>query len=629
MSGNSRVLPLAQPGDLLDDKYVVEGVTGEGGMGVILAARHIELDTPVAIKVLRQDASHISKCRFLREARTMSQIDCEGIVRVFDVGRLEDGTPYMVMELLTGRDLSDVVFDDGPLEVATAVDYVLQACDALAAAHEHGVVHRDVKPANLFLAERPGGTRIIKLLDFGISKLTSHAAEQPGTLTRTGSFLGSPQFMSPEQLGSSRDVDARTDIWSLAVSLFELLTAEMAFAGETVAEVYSAILRDPPRSLGALRADVPAELEAVLHYCLEKDPELRVQSVAELAALLRPFASQQSDRPVSTLPPPVSERLIARYGRSVPPPGELSTSFLHTSDAHAPLDDDAAEHTPSASVMPVAVTPRVHPAPKGRRSLSVGGALLASGALGAALAVALTWTPARSTLLDAAPKFVVATTHIAAKPTATSSNTNASPFVDSASLDKADRARLKKKLDSAKRLLADGEDHKAVILVLSVMRELGDLGIRPGKAISSLGAQSQLLLGQLEADQVRTILRDGAPRDSGDETVARLDLRLGRARAAYDRVRPWGMRSFFRCGLVDVAHLELATARWFDAAAAGRQGAEGERLMLRSQRHLKQARIVFRHALDVKAETALCVDAAAQGRIDVGRDLAAWRKSPL
>jgi len=541
----------------------------------------------------------------------------------------------MVMELLTGRDLSDVVFEDGPLEVATAVDYVLQACDALAAAHAHGVVHRDVKPANLFLAERPGGARVIKLLDFGISKLTSHAAEQPGTLTRTGSFLGSPQFMSPEQLGSSRNVDARTDIWSLAVSLFELLTAEMAFGGETVAEVYSAILRDPPLSLNKLRADVPAELEAVLQYCLEKDPELRVQSVAELAALLQPFASCESDRPVSTLPPPVSERLIARYGRSVPPPGELSNSFLDQSDAHAPvdapysLDDDVAEHTPSASVMPVAVTPMAPPTPKGRRSLSVGGALLASGALGAALAVALTWTPARSTLLDSAPKFVVATTHVAAKPTATSSNSNASPFVDSASLDTADRARLKKKLDNAKERLANGEDHKAVILVLSVMRELGDLGIRPGEAISSLGAQSQLLLGQVEADQVRTLLRSGTPRDSGDDTVAQLDLRLGRARAAYGRVRPWGMRSFFRCGLVDVGQLELATARWFDAAASGRQGAEGERLMLRSQRHLKQARIVFRHALDVKAETTLCVDAAAQGRIDVDRDLAAWRKSPL
>jgi serine/threonine-protein kinase len=585
-------------------------------MGVILAARHRELDTPVAIKVLRQDASHISKCRFLREARMASQIDCEGVVHVFDVGRLEDGTPYMVMEQLTGRDLSDIVFEDGPLEIADAINYVLQACDALTAAHAHGVVHRDVKPANLFVAERADGSRVIKLLDFGISKITSRAAELPGTLTRTGSFLGSPQFMSPEQLGSSRDVDARTDVWSLAVTLFELLTGEMAFAGETVAEVYSAILRDPPSSLSELRPDVPAELAAVVMACLEKDADDRVQSVQELAFLLEPMvprASQrESLRPPSSVPP-VSEHPLTRRSWNAPLPGELSGSFF-----------ESPEQTPAASVVPVAQT-----IPPTTRRLTLGGALLASGALGAALAVALTWTPARSTLLGPAPKFMVATTHIAQEPAATSSATDASPFVDSASLDDAERARLSGELDTAKQLLADHKHRQAVIKVGGVMRELRDLGVRPGEAISSLGAQSQLLLGRVEADHARTILQSSAPSDNADDTVARLDLRLGRARAAYDKVRPWGMRSFFRCGLVEVGELELATARWFAAAAKGREGVEGERLMLRSQRQLKQARIVFRHALDVQAETTLCVDAAVRGRVEVDRELADWRKSPL
>jgi serine/threonine protein kinase len=196
----------------------------------------------------------------------------------------------MVMELLEGRDLDAVVTSEGAQPVALAVTYLLQAMSALAEAHALGMVHRDLKPGNLFLTRRRNGAPLVKLLDFGISKDGWGGSGRISTLTSTGAILGSPSFMAPEQLVSSRDVDARADIWSLGASLFELCTGELPFMGNALAEIYAAILRLPPRDMRALRPDLPAELARVVERCLEKDAEERYESVAELALALAPFA---------------------------------------------------------------------------------------------------------------------------------------------------------------------------------------------------------------------------------------------------------------------------------------------------------------------------------------------------
>jgi serine/threonine protein kinase len=207
------------PGQIIADKYRIDSVIGTGGMGIVLAATHVELGQRVAIKLLR-DASDESIARFKREARLLVKLKSEHVARVFDVGSLDDDTPYIVMELLEGHDLAKLVDLKGRLSVEEAVDYVLEATEAVAEAHVLGMIHRDLKPANLFLARGPGGSTAVKVLDFGVSKMldAKNTTEQTsaGALTNEGVALGSPGYMAPEQMTSSRDVDARADIYSLA-----------------------------------------------------------------------------------------------------------------------------------------------------------------------------------------------------------------------------------------------------------------------------------------------------------------------------------------------------------------------------------------------------------------------------
>lgn len=218
--------PTFQGGELLAGKYRVERLIGEGGMGVVLAARHEGLNTNVAIKLLREQALGHSDIvgRFMREARAAVSLRSEHVARVFDVGTLEDGRPYIVMERLEGKDLGDVIEQDPPLAVSVAVDYVMQACEAIAEAHAAGIIHRDLKPKNLFLTHAVHGRPLVKVLDFGISKVDPSKSPNEMALTRTTEVIGSPSYMSPEQLRSARNVDARTDIWALGVILYELLT---------------------------------------------------------------------------------------------------------------------------------------------------------------------------------------------------------------------------------------------------------------------------------------------------------------------------------------------------------------------------------------------------------------------
>jgi len=283
-------------GQLLAGKYRVERVLGQGGMGVVVAAHHVVLDEVVAIKFLLPEALRSAEAvaRFEREARAAVKIKSEHVARVTDVGRLETGAPYMVMELLRGRDLAVLLHEQGPLSLPDVADYLLQAGEAIAEAHGLGIVHRDLKPPNLFLTQRADGSSCVKVLDFGISKLSNASAEGNQVMTSTLAVMGSPLYMSPEQLMSARDVDMRTDIWALGVICFELLTGKLPFNGETLPQLCMSINLSPPKSVRSFRPDLPLEVEEMLLRCLSKDPAKRFPNVAALAAELVKYAPRHS-----------------------------------------------------------------------------------------------------------------------------------------------------------------------------------------------------------------------------------------------------------------------------------------------------------------------------------------------
>ncbi|WP_437684089.1 serine/threonine-protein kinase [Sorangium sp. So ce131] len=296
----------AQPavGDLFAGKYRIEQLLGEGGMGLVFRARHIHLDEPVAIKLLRDEYMRdpLLVERFLREARAAAKIKSDYVVRVVDADTLDGGPPYLVMEYLEGHDLATLLQQSGPMAPAEAVGHVLAACDALAEAHALGIVHRDLKPANLFAARQRDGSTCTKILDFGISKLAGTAEE----LTRTGAVLGSPLYMAPEQMRSSRAVDHRADIWSLGAVLYKLLTDAAPFPAANLQQLGMLVLMADPVPPRQQRPDLPEDLEAVVLRCLEKPPERRFSTVLELAAALAPFAPEAAERVLSRdrpLPP--------------------------------------------------------------------------------------------------------------------------------------------------------------------------------------------------------------------------------------------------------------------------------------------------------------------------------------
>jgi hypothetical protein len=263
-------------------------------MGVVVSARHVQLGQRVALKFLLAPACEDpdAVARFLREAQAAVQIRSEHVARILDVGTLEGGAPYMVMEFLSGSDLGRVLDERGALPVDEALGYVLQACEALAEAHACGIVHRDLKPSNLFLAHRADGSPLVKVLDFGISKATgtTMGGGPAAAITATAMVMGSPAYMSPEQVRSSKHVDARTDIWALGVVLHQLVSGRLPFEGTSMTEIMAMIVADPPTPLRRARPTAPAPLEKVILGCLEKDPRKRVANVADLARALAPFA---------------------------------------------------------------------------------------------------------------------------------------------------------------------------------------------------------------------------------------------------------------------------------------------------------------------------------------------------
>jgi serine/threonine-protein kinase len=279
-------------GEILAGKYRVERVLAQGGMGIVVAAIHQQLDQRVALKfMLPSDAPREADYgRFMREAKAAVRLRSEHVAKVLDVGTAETGSPYIVMEYLDGRDLDVVLQENGPLSPELAVSYVLQACEAVAEAHALGIVHRDLKPANLFLTTRADGTACVKVLDFGISKLLDR--EDPiGSLTKTSAMMGTPIYMAPEQIRSSKQVDRRSDIWALGMILYELLTGRTAFVRDTLLELCSSILTDMPAPPTEVRADIPDGLSTAILRALEKEPAARFSDLAAFVDALAPFCT--------------------------------------------------------------------------------------------------------------------------------------------------------------------------------------------------------------------------------------------------------------------------------------------------------------------------------------------------
>jgi eukaryotic-like serine/threonine-protein kinase len=326
-------------GDILAGKYRVERVLGAGGMGVVVAAHHMQLDEKVALKFLLPQAldDREAVARFAREARAAVKIKSEHVARIIDVGTLPNGAPFIVMEYLEGGDLAAWLKQRGALPVEQAVEFVLQACVAVADAHALGIVHRDLKPANLFCVRRSDGQLSIKVLDFGISKMTDRSGVAAGAATATSALMGSPLYMSPEQMRSAKDVDARTDLWALGVILFELVTGRPVFLGESVTELAIRVANEAPPAIRTFRPDVPSGLEAIVFKCLEKDRRQRYRNVAELAVALLEFGPKRAKGSVERITGILQAAGLSASALALPPSPQPGAGTMVAPETVAPV----------------------------------------------------------------------------------------------------------------------------------------------------------------------------------------------------------------------------------------------------------------------------------------------------
>ncbi len=372
---------IPRPGTVIDGRYRVEAIVGNGTMGAVVSARHLVLDRSVAIKLLRPERAGdpVAVERFRQEASAASRIRSDHVVRIHDVGATEGALPFMAMELLEGIDLEKLTAR-GPLSVQVAADCILQATEALAEAHASGIVHRDIKPSNLYLTERADGSPCLKVLDFGISKLAPERGGDP-SLTATQAVIGSPAYMAPEQIRASKYVTAKADVWALGIVLFEILTTKLPFDGDTVGSVLAHVTTSPPPSLRALRPDVPEAIEATVLACLEKDPATRA-TLGDLAAALRPFAS-----PIGAVS---AERAIRICGASLAgrtAPAALRGSGASTSST-APVPSGRGDGRSTLTASP-------------RRVIAL--VVMGCVGLGAVLALGIAIAIGRGTSIDEAP----------------------------------------------------------------------------------------------------------------------------------------------------------------------------------------------------------------------------------
>jgi tRNA A-37 threonylcarbamoyl transferase component Bud32 len=346
---------IPKPGERIGRKWVVEGTLGVGGMGVVLAAVHADIGQRVAIKLLLPHLARETAAaeRLMREARAVVSLHSEHATRIYDVDRDDRGVPYIVMERLEGMDFDRLLKMRGVLPVPEAVDCILEACEAVAEAHARGLVHRDLKPANLFLARRADGTQLVKVLDFGISKSLLPESDTDFTLTQTDHALGSPRYMSPEQLRNSKTVDHRSDIWSLGIILYRIVSGRAPFEAETIHAYLWRVAVDPPTPLSQLLPGASTAFTAVLERCMQKDAQDRPQSVAELASALAPFG---------TLRGQASLRSVLAFARSQP--ASLAHADRRTPAPPPPGDATASAWTPGGA----------RPKPASARGLLLAGA---------------------------------------------------------------------------------------------------------------------------------------------------------------------------------------------------------------------------------------------------------------
>ncbi len=278
-------------GQIVADLYRVEGVLGRGGMGTVYAARHTKGGYLVAIKVMVH-TSGSGVVRFLREAETCSRLTSEHVARVFGAGKLPSGAPYLVMEYLAGEELAAII-KRGAVSIGDAALYVSQVCAGLQEAHALGVVHRDIKPENLLVTTRADGAPLVKVIDFGVSKITRTNLDSESSLTATQALLGTPSYMAPEQLMAAKNVDARADIWSVGVVLYELLTSQLPFVGTNILALMHATTTTTPRPVSSLRSGVPSEIEECVDCCLQHDPQRRYARIDQIASALGPFVGHR------------------------------------------------------------------------------------------------------------------------------------------------------------------------------------------------------------------------------------------------------------------------------------------------------------------------------------------------
>lgn len=345
--------PDVRPGRVIADKYRIERELGRGGFGVVVRAVHLTLHQSVAIKVLTEgegnDADWAEDAeRFRREAQATAALRSDHVVRILDVDVLPEGAPYIVMEYLGGETLHHAIHARGPLAIEEAVDCAIQTLAALAEAHGAGIVHRDLKPANVFLAKGLDRLPVVKVLDFGVSKVGGGGQ----AITRTGAVIGTVAYMAPEQMLDAKRVDGRADLWSVGQILYEALSRQLPFGPFTSPTIVTSILTNPPVPLAAVRPGVPPALDAIVMRCLEKDAARRFQTAAELALALAPFASARSRMALESIQRAPTARGAAAPGPNLP--SRPSYGAIGPAGARRVTDPPPRAAT-SASLVPLAV----------------------------------------------------------------------------------------------------------------------------------------------------------------------------------------------------------------------------------------------------------------------------------